>query len=125
MRVRFVEPARLEILAEVGFYHRVEAGLGAKFLDAVEDATARALAYPLAGSPAPNSTRRVFLRDFPFALVYRPDEQGITICTNPRNLAPSRRLPPRSGMVYEGNPAGINRSAGLRLHRAEQPSAPA
>ena len=79
MRVRFVEPARLEILAEVGFYHRVEAGLGAKFLDAVEDATARALAYPFAGSPAPNSTRRVFLRDFPFALVYRPDEKGITI----------------------------------------------
>ena len=38
MRVRFVEPARLEVLAEVGFYHRVEAGLGAKFLDAVEDA---------------------------------------------------------------------------------------
>ena len=79
MRVRFVEPARLEVLAEVGFYHRVEAGLGAKFLDAVEDATARALVYPLAGSPAPNSTRRVFLMDFPFALVYRPDEQGITI----------------------------------------------
>jgi hypothetical protein len=77
--VQFVEPARLEVLAEVDFYHRVEAGLGAKFLDAVEDATARALAYPLAGSPAQNGTRRVFLRDFPFALVYRPDEQGITI----------------------------------------------
>ena len=78
-RVRFVEPARLEVLAEVDFYHRVEAGLGPKFLDAVEEATARALAYPLAGSPAQNRTRRVFLRDFPFALVYRPDEQGFTI----------------------------------------------
>ena len=43
-RVRFVEPARLEVLAEVGYYHRVEAGLGTKFLAAVEDATARALA---------------------------------------------------------------------------------
>ena len=78
-RVRFVEPARLEVLAEVGYYHRVEAGLGAKFLEALEDAIARALAYPLAGSPAQNRTRRVFLRDFPFALVYRSDEQGITI----------------------------------------------
>jgi hypothetical protein len=46
-RVRFVEPARLEVLAEVGYYHRVEAGLGAKFLEALEDAIARALAYPL------------------------------------------------------------------------------
>jgi toxin ParE1/3/4 len=78
-RVRFVEPARLEFLAEVGYYYRVESGLGTKFLQAVEDATSRALAYPLAGSPAQNRTRRVFLRGFPFALVYRSDEQGITI----------------------------------------------
>jgi hypothetical protein len=78
-RVRFVEPARHELLAEVGYYHRVEAGLGTKFLESVEDATARALAYPLAGSLAQHRTRRVFLRDFPFALVYRSDEQGITI----------------------------------------------
>jgi hypothetical protein len=46
-RVRFVQPARLEVLAEVAYYHRLEAGLGTKFLEAVEDATARALAYPL------------------------------------------------------------------------------
>ena len=78
-RARFVEPAKLEVLAEVSYYHRVEAGLGTKFLEAVEDATARALAYPLAGSPAQHRTRRVFLREFPFALVYRSDEQGITI----------------------------------------------
>lgn len=78
-RVRFIEPARLEILAEVAYYRRVKAELGTKFLEVVEDATARALAYPLAGSPAQNRTRRVFLRDFPFAQVYRSDEQGITI----------------------------------------------
>ena len=78
-RVRFVEPARLEVLAEVAYYQQVEVGLGTKFLEAVEDATARALAYPLAGSPVQNKTRRVFLWDFPFALVYRSDEQGITI----------------------------------------------
>lgn len=78
-RVQFVELARLEVLAGVGYYHRVEAGLGAKSLEAVEDSSARALAYSLAGSPAQNRTRRVFLRDFPFALVYCSDEQGITI----------------------------------------------
>jgi hypothetical protein len=78
-RVLFVEPARLEVLAEVAYYRRIEAGLGTRFLEAVEDATARALAYPLAGTTAQNRTRRVFLRDFPFALVYRSDEHGITI----------------------------------------------
>ena len=78
-RAQFVEPARFEVLAEVAYYHRVKEGLGTKFLEAVEDATARALAYPLAGSPAQLKTRRVFLRHFPFALIYRSDEQGITI----------------------------------------------
>ncbi len=39
-RVRFVEPARLEVLAEVDYDHRVNTGLGTKFLEAVEDATA-------------------------------------------------------------------------------------
>ena len=78
-RVLFVEPARLEVLAEVAYYRRIEPGLGTRFLEAVDDATARALAYPLAGTTAQNRTRRVFLRDFPFALVYRSDEHGITI----------------------------------------------
>ena len=41
-RVRFVQPARLEVLAEVAYYHRLEAGLGTKFLEAVDDASARA-----------------------------------------------------------------------------------
>ena len=78
-RVLFVEPARLEVLAEVAYSRRIEPGLGTRFLEAVEYATARALAYPLAGTTAQNRTRRVFLRDFPFALVYRSDEHGITI----------------------------------------------
>ena len=57
--VRFVEPVRLELLAEVGYYHRVEAGLGTKFLESVKDATARAPAYTLACSLAQHRTRRV------------------------------------------------------------------
>ena len=45
----------------------------------IVSATVRALAYPQAGTPATNDTRRVFLKDFPFAVVYRPDTDGITI----------------------------------------------
>ncbi|MFN9644559.1 MAG: M48 family metallopeptidase [Cyanobacteriota bacterium] len=37
------------------------------------------MAYPQAGSPAQSGTRRVHLKDFPFALIYRSDDQGITI----------------------------------------------
>jgi plasmid stabilization system protein ParE len=78
-RARFVTPARRELLAQVVYYEQQEPGLGARFTAAVEEATARALAFPLAGSPATANTRRVFLKDFPFAVVYRAEPSGITI----------------------------------------------
>jgi plasmid stabilization system protein ParE len=78
-RARFVAAARREFLAEVDYYNKEEPWLGARFAAAVEEATARALAFPLAGSPATKHTRRVFVKDFPFAVVYRPDADGITV----------------------------------------------
>ena len=50
-RARFIAPARRELLAEVAYYSNKELRLGSRFLTAVEDATARALAYPLTGTP--------------------------------------------------------------------------
>ncbi len=75
-RARFTAPARRELLAEVAYYSNKESGLGSRFLTAVEEATSRALAYPLTGTPASENTRRMFLKDFPFALLYRPEENG-------------------------------------------------
>ena len=44
-RARFIAAARLEFLAEVIYYSEVQAGLGARFTAAVEEAAARALAF--------------------------------------------------------------------------------
>lgn len=49
------------------------------FAEAVEEAALRASEFPSAGSPATKSTRRVQLKEFPFALVYRSDSEGIVI----------------------------------------------
>ena len=78
-RARFIAAARLEFLAEVLYYDEAEPGLGRRLAQAVEEAAARALAFPLAGSPGRFNTRRVFVKDFPFALVYRPEVDGIVI----------------------------------------------
>jgi plasmid stabilization system protein ParE len=78
-RARFVAPARREFLAEVAYYHTQDPGLGARFTAAVAEATVRALAFPLSGSRASKNTRRVFVRSFPFAVVYRPEPDGIVI----------------------------------------------
>jgi toxin ParE1/3/4 len=77
--VRFIAPARREFLAEVTYYNSKEPGLGSRFAAAVEEATTRAVAFPLTGSPASKSTRRMFVKNFPFAVVYRPDTTGIVI----------------------------------------------
>lgn len=76
---RFVAAARQEFLAEIAYYNEVQLGLGARFTAAVEDAAARALAFPLAGSPSISNTRRVLLKGFPFSLFYRPESNGIVI----------------------------------------------
>jgi plasmid stabilization system protein ParE len=78
-RVRFIAPARREFLSEVIYYNGKEPGLGARFAAAVEEAATRAVAFPLTGTPASQSTRRVFVRNFPFAVVYRHDAEGVVI----------------------------------------------
>jgi plasmid stabilization system protein ParE len=78
-RARFIAAARLEYLAEVIYDSEVETGSGARFAEAVEDAIARALAFPLSGSPSRSNTRRILVNGFPFAIVYRPEPDGIVI----------------------------------------------
>jgi len=78
-RARFVAEARREFLAEVVYYNEAQPGLGYRFTKAIEEAAARAVAFPLAGSPAIANTRRVIVSDFPFSLFYRPEGDGIVI----------------------------------------------
>jgi len=88
-RAKFVAAARREFLIEVDYYNNEGPGLGARFTAAVEEATARAVAFPLAGSPYAEGTRRVLLKDFPFSIVYRPTTEGIIVFA----LAHQSRLP--------------------------------
>ena len=78
-RARFVASAREEFLAEVAYYEQVQTGHRARFATAVEEATARALAFPLSGSTATPSVRRVIIKNFPFSIVYRPAADGIVV----------------------------------------------
>lgn len=77
--VRFIAEARLEFLTEVAYYKNIETNLGLHFSMAVEAAVARALAFPLSGSPAVAGTRRILLYGFPFALFYLYDGNSIVV----------------------------------------------
>lgn len=78
-RARFVASARREFLAGVKYYHTRDPKLASRFTSAVEKAAAKALAFPLSGSQAAKSTRRIFVRGFPFAVIYRPEPDGVLI----------------------------------------------
>ena len=76
---RFLPAARLEFLVEIIYYNNVQAGLGARFANAIEEASARALAFPRVGAPTRGNARRIIVKDFPFSLVYREEPSGIVI----------------------------------------------
>jgi plasmid stabilization system protein ParE len=78
-RARFIEAARRELLHEVAYYSGTQPGLGVQFAAAIEEAAARALAFPEAGSPGSVQTHRVILKRFPFSIFYRVEPDGILI----------------------------------------------
>ena len=78
-QARFLEEAEGEFLSEVRYYANVQENGAEKFRAAVEEATARALAFPMAGLKYIYAPRRVFLKGYPFFLVYRPEESGVAI----------------------------------------------
>lgn len=75
-QARFVSAARREFLAEVAYYTNMETGLGERFTEAVEEATARALTFQQSGSPSAANTRRLMLKGFPFSIIYRYLQSG-------------------------------------------------
>jgi toxin ParE1/3/4 len=79
MRARFIAAARLEFLAEIVYYSEAQPGLGERFAAAVEEATARAVGFPLSGSPSRAKTRRIIVKDFPFSIFYRSEVDEIVI----------------------------------------------
>lgn len=77
--IRFTAEARQEFLSEVAYYSEVEQSLGKRFSTAIEEATARALTFPNAGSLSASNTRCVFTKGFPFSIIFRPEENGIVV----------------------------------------------
>lgn len=77
--VRFLEEARDEFLEEISYYEERQKGLGDRFRESVEAATALAVAHPKLGSPWKLRTRRVFPKGFPFAVVYRIEPAELVV----------------------------------------------
>jgi len=78
-KARFLAEAEAEFLHEVAYYAERQPNGANRFREAVEAATARALAFPKSGPQYLVNTRRVFVRGYPFFLVDREERDGIVV----------------------------------------------
>jgi plasmid stabilization system protein ParE len=79
MNVRTIPLARREMLRAAQWYERRAQGLGDRFLDEVRLALLAIRDYPLSGSPLNLQFRRKLLDTFPYAVIYRVDDDNIVI----------------------------------------------
>jgi len=77
--VRFLGEAQDEFLEQISYYEEHQKGLGDRFRESVEAATAMASAHPKLGSPWKLRTRRVFPKGFPFSVVYRIEASELVV----------------------------------------------
>jgi hypothetical protein len=79
MRVEFHAEALAELLSAAEYYELRQMGLGARFLDLVDEALERIVRDPLAWSPVDEDVRRCLMRVFPFGILYSIEPAFILI----------------------------------------------
>src|SRR3954464_6434857 len=79
MRVIFHPEAQAEMIEQARYYENKSEGLGADFLDAVEDATRRIAQSPSAGPIEHVNIRKRLVSGFPFTILYKVQSDRIYI----------------------------------------------
>jgi plasmid stabilization system protein ParE len=79
MKIRFLSPARQELDDAVIWYNEQADGLGREFLDELDRAIRRSVAYPLSSPEIEPGLRRCLLARFPYGLVYGLDGDTVVV----------------------------------------------
>jgi toxin ParE1/3/4 len=79
VRFQYHPEAARELTSTIEYYEEKSEGLGADFLDEIEDAIAHALGHPDSGFLLTNQDRRLLLDKFPYEIIYEVSESMITI----------------------------------------------
>ncbi|WP_295441405.1 type II toxin-antitoxin system RelE/ParE family toxin [uncultured Thiodictyon sp.] len=73
------EAAESELDHAAAYYESCRVGLGIEFAEEVYRAVSLAAAFPDAGSPCSENTRRLLVRRFPFGVIYRVKGQMVEV----------------------------------------------
>jgi plasmid stabilization system protein ParE len=79
VKVRFLAPAQSELDDAVTWYNRQASGLGREFLDELDRAVRRAMAFPMSYPEIEPSIRRCRLARFPYGLIYGVDGETLVV----------------------------------------------
>jgi len=79
MKVRFLTLAQQELDDAVAWYNEQAASLGYEFLDEVDRAVRRAVAFPLSCLEIESGLRRCLLARFPYGLIYGLEGDTIVV----------------------------------------------
>ena len=79
MRLVFRPEARRELLEAQAWYETRAAGLGLEFARAVDAAVAQVLRMPLAHPVIDDAFRHVYLRRFPYSIIYHVAESEVVV----------------------------------------------
>jgi hypothetical protein len=77
MKVRFLKPAQFEVDAAVEWYAAQSAGLETRFLDDLDMAIRRVVAYPFSCAQVEQGLRRCLFSRFPYGIIYGIDSDII------------------------------------------------
>mgnify|MGYP001767603289 CR=1 FL=1 len=79
MKVEFLSVAQLELADAAVYYESVSKGLGVDFVSEVKNAVKAIDAHPEAWAVLQGDIRRILLRRFPYALLYKARQGRIIV----------------------------------------------
>jgi toxin ParE1/3/4 len=78
-KLRLDSQARAEFFHEITYYEATRPGRGRKFRIAVDEVFVRIKKNPAAGKPEEAGCRRVRVKGFPFAIVFREEASEVVV----------------------------------------------
>lgn len=79
MTLQYHPEAAKELTSSIQYYEEKSIGLGAEFLDEIEEAIAQALAHPQSGSLLTKQDRRILLDKFSYEIIYEVSGDTVTV----------------------------------------------
>lgn len=79
MKIRFLHPAREELVGAVRYYNTQRIRLGDEFRDEAWETLRRIRDFPLGWATLGGSIRRCQMARFPYGLIYEPTEGEIIV----------------------------------------------